>query len=118
MPFRTDYFGRPSSVNSQSLQATLYCCLDQLCGLYLKLATRWLLANPSELTLQNWTEIPNGFGLGGTVRYYWASTLTSNFLGEPQCSKVRGLDTTKCVVAWGLSSLESSYNYHRSQSSQ
>ena len=118
MPFRIDYFGRPSSVNSQSLQTTLYCCLDQLCGLYLKLCHEMLLANPGELTLQNWTEISNDSGLGGTVHDYWASMLTSNFLGEPRCSNVRGLDTMKFVVAWGLSSLESSYNYHRSQSSQ
>ena len=31
---------------------------------------------------------------------YWASMLTSDFLGEPRCSKVRGLDAMKCVVAW------------------
>ena len=90
MSFRSDYFGKPSSVNSQSLRATLYCCLNQLCGLYLKLCHE-VATNPSEITLQNWAESSNDFRLGGTVHDYWASMLTSDFLGEPDAQKSEAL---------------------------
>lgn len=64
----------------------------------------------------NWPEFITDFWLNGTADVYWPSVLTSDHLGGPRCSSAKGLDTIECV-AKGVSSLESFYNYDRTQSS-
>ena len=57
---------------------------------------RWLLANPGELTLPNWTESSNEFWLGGTLHDDWACILTFDFLGEPDAQKSEAFYNEVC----------------------
>ncbi|CAD6590448.1 MAG: hypothetical protein ASARMPREDX12_004370 [Alectoria sarmentosa] len=118
---RISYFWSPALwgaisalITSSKIQGVCLLILITLGGL---IATT---AGPASAILMlprptNWPEFTTDFWLNGTADVYWPSKLTSDHLGGPRCSSDRGLGTIECV-AKGISSLESFYNYYRSQS--